>query len=118
MPVERRGQLLSLLAERKKKFKLADGRPVELALRRQLVVIWNSDRLNATSSVILGLGCSVGLHLISTVETAASVASRRPAEQASRLAIYVTCIGFPWIQYALFSFLSFKHLSQGALFDG
>ena len=118
MPVERRGQLLSLLIERKKKFKLANGRPVELALWRQLVVIWNSDCLNATSSIALGLGCGVGLHLISTVEAAASVARCRPAEQAARLAIYITCIGFPWIQYALFSFLSFKHLSQGALFDG
>ena len=94
---------------------MANGRSVELALWRQLIVIWYFDHIRAASSIIYW---GFALHVICAVETAASVARRRTAEQAPRLAIYIARIGFPWIQYALFSFLSFKHLTQGTLFDG
>ena len=105
LPIERRGQLLTLLTERKNQLELPHARPVELPLWRQLIVIWYLDHVSAAAILSLRAG-PVSLSIVA-VQTTATIACSGASEQAARLPVNIRRVGLPRIQYPFFTFLSF-----------
>ena len=116
LPIERRGQLLTLLTERKNQLELPHARPVELPLWRQLIVIWYLDHVSATAILSLG-GGTITLSIVA-IQTTTTIACGGTSEQAACLPVYVRSVGLARIQYPFFTFLSFEHFAKCALFHG